>query len=198
MSDTASRCETVAAAARPPEVERRTTGAADGEARMRLLSSEFDRCYGTVHRYLQHRLFDGDLAEELTAQTFYQAATSADGLPGDSRRLLFWLLRTATNLANTHQRRTRLRRLLLGDRVARRAATQAPVGQTGLEESARVRAALLGLRPKYQSVVVLRFYSRMPMAEIAAVVGCREPAVRARLSRAIKELRERLGDIARH
>ena len=166
-----------------------------GDGPLGVLGAEFPRLYRTVHRYLLHRLFDPELAEELTAEAFYKAAASPGRVPGESDRLLFWLLRIATNLANSHQRRGRLRRLLLG-----RFAAQTSV-ETQVEPSrepadrhdvSRLRAALLALRPKYQSVVVLRFYTRMSAREIAAVVGCSEWAVRARLSRAVKELRERL------
>ena len=175
------------------KIQAGTTG---GGEPLELLGAEFPRLYEKVHRYLLHRLFDPELAEELTARAFYKAAASPGRVPGEPDRLLFWLLRIATNLANNHQRRGRLRRVLLG-----RFATQVPA-EAIVEPSresvdccdvSRLRAALLSLRPKYQSVVVLRFYSRMSPREIADVIGCNEGAVRARLSRATRELRERLG-----
>jgi RNA polymerase sigma-70 factor (ECF subfamily) len=171
-------------------------GATAGGGPLGLLGAEFPRLYGKVHRYLLHRLFDPELAEELTAEVFYKAAASPGRVPGEPDRLLFWLLRIATNLGNSHQRRGRLRRLLLG-RFAAQANVEATIGPSREsvdgDDVSRLRSALLALRPKYQTVVVLRFYSRMSSREIAAVVGCNEAAVRARLSRAVKELRERLG-----
>ena len=102
---------------------------------------------------------------------------------------------TATNLANTHHRRNRLRESLLR-RIAgvRQTSTRRedPPDSSGEQRLARVRGALLVLPPKLQTVVVLRYYSEMSFADIAAVVGCREGAVRTRLSRAIKEIRTRL------
>jgi RNA polymerase sigma-70 factor (ECF subfamily) len=61
------------------------------------------------------------------------------------------------------------------------------------QESARIRAALLALRPKYQAVVALRYYSQLSVPEISEVLGCRQDAVRTRLSRAMKAMRDRLG-----
>lgn len=81
---------------------------------LNLLVSNFDRFYILLHRYLLHRLFDAELAEELTAQTFYKAAAAAGRLPQDATHMQAWLLRAATNLANTHYRGKRLRQLLLG------------------------------------------------------------------------------------
>jgi RNA polymerase sigma-70 factor (ECF subfamily) len=157
-------------------------------AALHSLASDFGRLYTVVHRYLLHRLFDAELAEELTAETFYKAVTASGRLPSDSGHMQYWLLRTATNLANTHHRRKRLHELVL-----RRFPNTRPVvtGQEG--ETTRVRAALQALRSKYQSVVVLRFYSQLSVREISVVLGCGQDAVRARLSRAMKEMRERLG-----
>jgi len=158
-------------------------------------SGEFDRLYVAVYRYLLHRLFDAELAEELTAQTFYQAARFIPRMNGDVGALRIWLLRVATNVANTHYRRRRLRNLVLHRlSVQKPTATglESPADSTTGQRLARVRAVLLALRPKYQTVVVLRYYAQMSFADIAAVVGCREAAVRARLSRAIREMRQRL------
>jgi RNA polymerase sigma-70 factor (ECF subfamily) len=162
-----------------------------------LLAVDFGRLYAVVHRYLLHRLFDVELAEELTAETFYKAVTASNRFPGDPGHMKLWLLRTATNLANTHYRKKRLHQLLLRRLATARASTTGlGVGArtTKCRDSARVRAALMALRPKYQSVVILRYYSQLSTKEIAEVLGCHQDAVRARLSRAIKGIRERLGD----
>jgi RNA polymerase sigma-70 factor (ECF subfamily) len=157
-----------------------------------LLAADFGGHYTVVHRYLVHRLFDTELAEELTAETFYKAVAASRRFPEDPGRIRQWLLRTATNLANTHHRRQRRHRLLL-----RRFPYTGPVvterGADGDEISARVRTALMALRPGYQAVVALRYYSQLSVQEISEVLGCRPAAVRTRLSRAMKTMRKVLG-----
>jgi RNA polymerase sigma factor (sigma-70 family) len=161
-----------------------------------LLAADFGRYYAVVHRYLVHRLFDAELAEELTAATFYKAVTAPRRVGEDPRHVQRWLLRVATNLANTHHRRKRRHQLLL-----RRFPYTRPMpteqhadADAGREQdSSRVRAALMTLRPRYQAVVVLRYYSQLSLQEIAEVLGCRQDAVRTRLSRAMKTMRQRLG-----
>jgi RNA polymerase sigma factor (sigma-70 family) len=180
-----------------PVTGRRPAAGTGRNSQLRLLAAEFDRCYAIVYRYLLHRLFDAELAEELAAQTFYKAAVAIHRLPGDAKGVRLWLLRTATNLANSQHRRTRLRRLLLGRFGATIPTVTQPESVSKSIDGnrpARVRAAVLALRPKYQAVVVLRYFAEMSFDEIAAIVGCRPDAVRARLSRAIGELRERLGN----
>ncbi len=166
-----------------------------GNKALEVLASDFEQLHALVYRYLLHRFFDRELAEELTAQTFYKAAVYTSRMKGDIRQARVWLLRTATNLANTHYRRSRLRQLFLRQlaRVTPSATEPRPVSDSlDGQRPARVRGALLALRPKYQTVVVLRYYAQMSFADIAEVLDCREDAVRARLSRAIKEMRHRL------
>ncbi len=165
------------------------------EDRIAPIVVDFERQYREVHRYLVHRVFDAELADELAAETFYKAAT-AEGLPTGEDRLRAWLLRVATNLATTHYRKKRLHRLLLGvfAKGSAGSSTQGSSGDRGVDDRAlRVRAAVAALRPKVQAVVVLRYYSRLSVEEISTVLGCRSAAVRARLSRGVKELRRRLG-----
>ena len=174
-----------------PVDEHRTAGE-PGEA----LAAHFDQLYAVVHRFLAHRVFDPELAEELTARTFYKAAVSRRRVDRDRRAVQAWVLRIAINVANTHFRRRRLRRLLLG-RIARsNSRTTEPESAAKSidgERTARVRAALLALPPKSQTVVVLRYYLDMSYDDIAGLIGCRPDAARARLSRALKELRAQLG-----
>jgi RNA polymerase sigma-70 factor (ECF subfamily) len=166
------------------------------------LASDFGRYYEIVHRYLVHRLFDRELAEELTAATFYRAVAAGRRFPAERQHMQRWLLRTATNLANTHHRRTR-RRLRLLRRFPYTAPKSAPPDShtdDPRREPRRVRAALMALRPKDQTVVVLRFYSQLSISDIAEVLGCRPSAVRTRLSRVMKAMRDQLGprrDLAR-
>ncbi len=162
-----------------------------------LLDAEFDAFYATVHRYLLHRVFDRELAEELTAETFYRLVTSLRRVRAGRRELQMWLLRIATNLANSHYRRMRWRRLLLARWGLPRGATAVDVavgnGATPTR-AAQVRTAVAALPPKEQSVVVLRYYSHLSHDDMAEILGCQPEAVRTRLSRAIKRLRRRLGD----
>ncbi len=165
------------------------------ESALTLVASEFEQLHALVYRYLLHRFFNPELAEELTAQTFCKAAISINRLRGDARQIRVWLLRTATNLANTHHRRNRVREFFLR-RLARvkptTGVTEAAPGSASDQRLARVRGALLALQPKLQTVVVLRYYSEMSFEDIVTVVGCREGAVRTRLSRAVREMRTRL------
>lgn len=166
-----------------------------GESALSILAAQFERLHVVVYRYLMHRFFDPELAEELTARTFYHAARFVHHLPMEDEQLRFWLLRTATNVANTHLRRTRVRRFVHRQLGWLRSIATKPESAPAIEDDQRlvvIRGAVQALRPKYQAVIVLRYYVQMSFVEIASVLQCRENAVRTRLSRAIKEMQQRL------
>ena len=160
-----------------------------------LLTSRFERFYSAVLAYLAHRLFDRELAEELTAETFYRAARSVRRLSTNEKQIQLWLLRTATNLANTHYRRTRLHRRLLQhfSRTLSQTTESDASGETVKQERmARIRRVLQTLPVKNQTVVTLRYYMNMSFDDMAVVLGCRPHAAQKRLSRAVDDLRRRV------
>jgi len=179
-----------------PVVPEACTSEPSQDGPIALLAAQFEPFYRIVYGYLLHRLFDRELAEELTAETFYRAAAHPHRIPGDADPLRFWLLRTATNLAHTHDRRKRLGRRVFARLAYTKGVGTAPPADTeppDAQRLAEVRKALRSLSPKDQTVIVLRHYTSMSCADIAGVLGCRESTARVRLSRATKALRERLG-----
>lgn len=53
-----------------------------------------------------------------------------------------------------------------------------------------LRDAIARLPTRQRAAVVLRYYEDLPEAEIATILGCRIPAVKSLLHRALKSLRE--------
>lgn len=163
-----------------------------------LLAADFDRLYALAFRFLMHRVFDRELAEELTAQTFCKVAATVQRVGNDAGQLQAWVLRIAANVAATHYRRHAVRRLFRLNAVKTgqgRASAVPGEDLSACERDARVRAALRSLAPREQTVLVLRYFLELPHREIAAVLGCREDAARARLSRAMNALRSKLNRV---
>jgi len=61
-----------------------------------------------------------------------------------------------------------------------------------LEKKALLKQALLSLKPKYQTVITLRFFENMKLTEIAACLGKKPSTVRSWLQRANIKLRKKL------
>ena len=140
-----------------------------------------------ILNYLYRLLGDPALAEDLTQETFTRAWKVRGQLPGlDKPRA--WLYRIATNAARDHLRRRRLLTWLplLGDEPA--LATEGM--EEHLVETERMRRALLQLSPDYRIPLVLYTCQAFTVAEIAAALGLSTDAVKQRLVRARKQLRE--------
>lgn len=140
-----------------------------------------------ILNYLYRLLGDPALAEDLTQETFTRAWKVRGQLPElDNPRA--WLYRIATNAARDHIRRARLFTWLplFGNEPALN--FESPE-ETAIE-SERMRRALLQLSPDYRIPLVLYTCQEFTVAEIAAALGLSTDAVKQRLVRARKQLRE--------
>ena len=158
-----------------------------------------DLYYPDVFRYCLRRLFVRAVAEDVTSEVFLRVATHVRDFPGtteeDFRR---WLYRVATNEVNAYVRRTRRRRELL-ESAARTGAvrvvdtTDSADRQLDAFDWPTLYQAILGLKPRQQTIITLRFFEQMSHEEIAGVLNLRAATVRVALSRALERLRRRLG-----
>ena len=60
------------------------------------------------------------------------------------------------------------------------------------EKNLVLKQAVLGLKPKHQTVITLRFFEKMKLIEIAEVLGQNPATTRSQLSRALNNLRKNL------
>lgn len=152
--------------------------------------------YRDVFHYCVRRLFDRHLAEDVTSTVFLKVMHSLDSFDGKMASFRSWLLRIATNVVYDHLREAR-RRSDVMQRVARNAPRDAVFTFASdddlFERKALLRQALLSLKPKYQTVIALRFFEDMRPIEIAGCLGEKPSTVYTWLSRATAQLRKKLG-----
>jgi RNA polymerase sigma-70 factor (ECF subfamily) len=118
--------------------------------------------------------------------------SSFDGTVIDFRS---WLLRIATNAVNDHLRGAKRRADIIQRAVIKTRAESVfvvPCDEELLEKKALLKRAVLSLKPKYQTVITLRFFENMKLTEIAACLGKKPSTVRSWLARATAQLRKRL------
>jgi len=121
---------------------------------------------------------------------------SFDGSAIDFRS---WLIRIATNAVNDHLRDVRRRGVTL-ERAVKNSRAQfgaqfdvaADRDPELLEKKMILKEALLSLKPKYQTVITLRFFENMKLTEIAACLGNKPSTVRSWLLRATAKLRKKV------
>ena len=146
--------------------------------------------------FLLRRVAHGGVADDLVEQTFVELIEGHRRLRGDGRALRAWLYRAArNNLADWRKRAERRSDHGLTDA---RMATLSDAGGSPEEEvlaasrDPQLVAALAQLTEEQREVVELRLVAGLSVAEVAALTGRRQGAVRALQHRAVTRLAELL------
>lgn len=121
-------------------------------------------------------------AEDVMQDVFLRLLTKAPVFRDDDHAKA-WLLRVAVNRARDLLRAAGRQNVPL-EMAENVSAPEQPAGET--------LQAVLALPPKLRLVVHLFYYEELSVKEIAAAVGISQGAVKARLSRARKQLRASL------
>lgn len=156
--------------------------------------------YSTIFRFVR----DPDMTESLVQETLFQAMRSLHTFRAHSK-LSTWLYSIATNVARSALRRERRYKGLDENEVDRlrplaRPGTHAELTvaldpEMIVEQSERsriVRNAIDRLPETHRTVIKMRYLMELSTVEAAAMLGITEGAVRVRLHRACKALREHL------
>jgi RNA polymerase sigma-70 factor (ECF subfamily) len=135
------------------------------------------RYQGPLFHYLRGFVGDPEQAHDLVQDTFLRVHQSIRGL-AEPALLRAWLFRIAHNLACSHLRRRRLVRWL-----PLLPSHHAPLSGRGTAEAAHVEAALAKVPPEQRAPLLLHLVAGFSHAEVAALLGVSEGAVRMRISR---------------
>jgi len=151
--------------------------------------------YDHVFHYCVRRLFDRHSAEDVTSTVFFKVMHNLSSFNGKTTDFRHWLFRIATNAVNDHLRDAK-RKADVIQRVVRNSRAESvfviPSDDELPERKALLRQILLSLKPKYQTVITMRFFENMKLTEIAACLGKNPSTVRSWLSRATAKLRKKL------
>ena len=158
----------------------------DPEAFVRLYRMHYD----AIFRYCAHRLFERAAAEDVTSQVFLKVVENLGSFKGNEQQFRNWLYKIATNAVNHHLRKTARRNNLL-ECAREQANSSAGDCRASSAKLALLREAMLALKPRYQTIITLRFFENLKLTEIAEVLGSSPGTVRSQMSRALAKLRDR-------
>ncbi|MCP2257501.1 RNA polymerase sigma-70 factor, ECF subfamily [Streptoalloteichus tenebrarius] len=162
------------------------------------LAALYDRHARPLHAYLAGRV-GAQVADDLVAEAFLVLWEQRARFDPERASLRAWLYGVATNLLRNHAR-AEVRRLRAWTRhgaaeaydvVSTRAADRTDAGAL----SARLAAAIAGLRAEERDVLLLVAWADLTPAEIAEVRGVSPATVRTRLHRARTRLRSVTPDV---
>jgi RNA polymerase sigma-70 factor (ECF subfamily) len=151
----------------------------------------YRRHYDAVFRYCVHRLFERQAGEDVTSEVFLRVVENIESFKGSEKQFRNWLYRIATNAVNNYLRKAARRNRLL--KVAREQAnSQAADCGESAEKLILLKEAVFALRPRYQTIITLRFFENFKLTEIAEVLGSSPGTVRSQFARALAGLRRKL------
>jgi len=151
----------------------------------------YRRHYDAIFKYCVHRLFDRHLAEDVSSQVFLKVVEKFNSFKGDERQFRNWLYKIATNFVNQHMRKSARQKKALSifqeqSNITNSAPEDSSVRLTILKQS------MLTLKPRYQTIITLRFIENLKLTEIAEVLGSSPGTIRSQLARALAKLRKKL------
>ncbi len=190
MTENAFECRLVSGA-EVPEEDR--TLVADARTEADAAGRLFDKYYGRIAGYIYHCTLDRTATEDLAANVFLAAFRHLGRFRW--RRVPFdaWLYRIATNEVRMYYRRRKCAAAVDRRQRSRGPKTDVPPASAGpatAEEYRLLHEALLELKPKYHTVIVLRYFEDKAVGEIAALTGAREGTIKSQLHRGLAQLQE--------
>jgi RNA polymerase sigma-70 factor (ECF subfamily) len=154
----------------------------------------YERHVRKIYNYIYYRTGNHHEAEDLTARVFQRALKHVVNFKDQGVPFSAWLYRIAHNLvANWHRDRSRRPVVPLEDHLLVRGSGTHPEAEAiAEEERSLLLMAVQILPPERQQLLILKFVERLPNAEIGAIMGRTEGAIKSLYHRTLNALRAEL------
>ena len=154
----------------------------------------YEMYYERIFRFCVYRLFNKEIAEDVTSAVFLNVARGLRDFAGRSEQdFRNWLYAIAANQANAYIRKTSRRKKLLAEAAGSiRPARAGSADMSPEPDWPKLYAAILKLKPQHQTIVTLRFFENFSYEQIAQILDVKEATVRVTLHRILNQLRNQL------
>jgi len=154
----------------------------------------YELYYERIFRFCVHRLFNREIAEDVTSAVFLNVARGIRSFKGQNEQdFRNWLYAIAANQANAYIRRTSRRKKLLAEAAGSiRPAAAGSADKSSGPDWPRLYAAILKLKPQHQTIVTLRFFENFSYEQIEKILDVKEATLRVTLHRILNQLRNQL------
>lgn len=154
----------------------------------------YERYMPRIYNYIYYRTGNAHDAEDLTAKVFHRAIGHMKTYEEKGVPFQAWLYRIAHNLvANFHRDEGRRKIIPLDDYIAQSLRSEAPEKQLeDNEEKAALLRAIRRLSQERQDLLVMKFVDNLSNAEIGAILGRTEGAIKSLYHRTLLALREEM------
>jgi RNA polymerase sigma-70 factor (ECF subfamily) len=165
--------------------------------RAEALGRLYELYYDRIFRFCVYRLFDKEIAEDVTSTVFLEVARGIRRFEGKTERDFGnWLYAIAANQANAFIRKSSRRKKLL-ENAADSLTASAPENANPSSEPdwPNVYAAILKLKPEHQTIVTLRFFENFSYEQMSEILKVKEATLRVTLHRILNQLRNHLTSV---
>ncbi len=154
----------------------------------------YERYVDRIYSYIYHRVGNVHDAEDLTSRTFFRALSHLDSYVDKGYPFSAWLYRIAHNLiANWYRDRGRRPVVALDALVISSPPEEHPESVTQYEDDRQLLYDLIsGIDSLRQELLVLKFAEGLSNAEIGAILGKSEGAIKSLYHRTLLQLRKEL------
>ena len=157
----------------------------------------YELYYERIFRFCVHRLFNKEIAEDVTSTVFLEVARGIRTFKGRTvQDFRNWLYAIAANQANAYIRKTSRRKELLKEAADLMTAADGSTDKSSEQDWPRLYEAILKLKPQHQTIVTLRFFENMDFEQIGKIINIKPASVRVTLHRILKKLKNRLQTVA--
>lgn len=134
-------------------------------------------------------LHDWQLAEDAVQETYIRVYRKYSEFEEKSSEKT-WITRIAMNVCKSYLRTPWRKKVLYGELNSARDEEKDAVEAAFRDDT--VISAIHQLKPAYREIVLLFYYQELKVREIAEILGISESAVTVRLTRARKQLKDKL------
>jgi RNA polymerase sigma-70 factor, ECF subfamily len=158
----------------------------------RAFAELYERYLPKVYRYINYRITDVHLAEDLTSTVFEKALSKFKSYNADKASFSTWIFTIARNTLTDHYRTSRKDQTVLLDEPL----VTADPGNSPEEESDRaeeirlLNSCLVQLSPPEREIISLKFGAEMNNRQIAKMLSLTDSNVGIIIYRAVRKLRD--------
>lgn len=153
----------------------------------------YETYLGKIYKYIYYRVNSREEAEDLTSDVFHSALRSLPKFNLEKGSFLAWLYTIAHNKVIDYYKKSSKKDLNLADFESQLESPDLSSKEHNREYLRVQVAQVLGeLRPRYQQIISLKFFSELTLGEIAKIMNCKAENVSVLLFRALKRFEEKL------
>ncbi len=160
----------------------------------------YDQYYSKIFGYTLKRVANLEIAQDITSETFFKALKKLWQFRWRNISFSAWLYRIANNEIANYFRKNKQKPVSL-ERISEPITLTNPSTEIlEAEQELKRHQDFLMLQEKisklpikYQEVIVLRFFEKKQIKEIAEILGKKEGTIKSLLSRGLEKLRKLMG-----